>query len=270
MQKIVFNAHYLMYLDTAITDYWRALALPYEETMRQLGGDVYVKKASVEYLASARFDDVLDIGLTCSKVGNSSIIFDGAIFCGDKLLVRAELVYVFADPAQQTSLTVPQALRDVLAAYEAGEPMTVLKIGDWQTLGLDAGRVRKQVFVVEQQIPESEEWDDADAAAVHAVVYNRLGAALATGRLLVAGPKIAKIGRMASVRVLRGSGLGRSVLHALLGKAQERGDEQVVLHAQRSAAAFYAKVGFVEQGSPFDEVGIAHVEMVKIFKPLLV
>ena len=29
MQKIVFNGHYLMYLDTAVSDYWRALALPY-------------------------------------------------------------------------------------------------------------------------------------------------------------------------------------------------------------------------------------------------
>ena len=33
MQKIVFNAHYLMYLDTAVADYWRVLALPYEEAM---------------------------------------------------------------------------------------------------------------------------------------------------------------------------------------------------------------------------------------------
>ena len=33
MQKIVFNAHYLMYFDTAVADYWRALALPYEEAM---------------------------------------------------------------------------------------------------------------------------------------------------------------------------------------------------------------------------------------------
>ena len=27
MQKIVFNAHYLMYFDTAMSDYWRRLAL---------------------------------------------------------------------------------------------------------------------------------------------------------------------------------------------------------------------------------------------------
>lgn len=39
MQKIVFNAHYLMYFDTAITDYWRALAMPYTEGMALLQGD---------------------------------------------------------------------------------------------------------------------------------------------------------------------------------------------------------------------------------------
>jgi acyl-CoA thioesterase FadM len=44
MQKIVFNAHYLMYVDTAVADYWRALALPYEEAMHLLGGDLYVKR----------------------------------------------------------------------------------------------------------------------------------------------------------------------------------------------------------------------------------
>jgi hypothetical protein len=36
MQKIVFNGHYLMYFDTAMADYWRALALPYEATMQAL------------------------------------------------------------------------------------------------------------------------------------------------------------------------------------------------------------------------------------------
>ena len=29
MQKIVFNGHYLMYFDTAVGGYWRALAAPY-------------------------------------------------------------------------------------------------------------------------------------------------------------------------------------------------------------------------------------------------
>jgi YbgC/YbaW family acyl-CoA thioester hydrolase len=267
MQKIVFNGHYLMYFDTAIADYWRALALPYEETMHQLGGDLYVKKASLEYFASARYDDTLDVGLQCTRVGNSSITFTGGIFAGDKLLVTCELIYVYADPSTQTSRPVPLALREIFTAFEAGEAMTRLEVGNWQALGADAGRVRKEVFVQEQGIAESEEWDAADATAVHAVVYNRLKMPLATGRLLVGaaeqGRPVAKIGRMAAKRVLRGARLGRSVLDALVQRAQARGDSLVLLHAQRSAAGFYAKAGFSERGQPYDEVGIAHIDMVK-------
>ena len=111
MQKIVFNAHYLMYFDTAVADYWRALALPYEEAMHQLDGDLYVKKATVEFHASARMDDQLDIGLKCARIGNSSMQFTGAIFRGDQLLITGELVYVFADPATQTSRPVPPGRR---------------------------------------------------------------------------------------------------------------------------------------------------------------
>ena len=69
MQKIVFNAHYLMYFDTAMMDYWRALALPYEEAMLQLGGDLYVKKASIEFHASALFAEQLDVALKCERIG---------------------------------------------------------------------------------------------------------------------------------------------------------------------------------------------------------
>src|SRR6476659_6459190 len=77
-QKIVFNAHYLMYFDTAIAGYWRALAMPYAQTMDYLNGDLYVRKATVEYHGSARYDDVLDIGMRCASIGKSSILFSGA------------------------------------------------------------------------------------------------------------------------------------------------------------------------------------------------
>ncbi len=265
MQKIVFNGHYLMYFDTAVADYWRAMALPYEEAMHLLGGDLYVKKATVEYHASARYDDQLEVAMKCSRVGNSSMVFTGAIFRADTLLISGELVYVFADPATQTSKPVPQALRDILNAYEAGEPMVDVKLGDWASLGTDASRVRTQVFVEEQGIPMAMEWDEADKTAVHGVAYNLLGQAVATGRLLVHEPGVAKIGRMAVSRVLRGSHLGRDILHGLMHAAAARGDREVLLHAQRSAEGFYGRLGFTMRGEPFDEVGIPHVEM---FRPL--
>ena len=263
MQKIVFNAHYLMYVDTAMSEYWRALALPYEASMLALGGEMYVKKATVEYHASARLDDTLDVGLKCARIGNSSCLFTAGIFCGDRLLISAELVYVFADPATQTSKPVPPVLRETLLGYEAGEEVVSVKLGGWDALGTDAARIRTQVFVEEQRIPMEMEWDEADATALHAVAYNRLGQPLATGRLLQAEPGVGKVGRMAVHRVLRGSHLGRDLLHALMAQAAQRGDREVVLHAQRSAEGFYARQGFAVRGEPFNEVDIPHIEMAR-------
>ena len=128
MQRIVFNGHYLMYFDTAVAGYWRAMALPYAQTMEYLGGDLFVRKATVEYEGSARYDDVLEVGIRCSRVGTSSMVMTAGVFRADELLVSAELVYVFADPATQTSKPVPQELRDVLQAFEAGKPMVDVRV----------------------------------------------------------------------------------------------------------------------------------------------
>ena len=261
MQKIVFNAHYLMYVDTAVAGYWRALAMPYEEAMHLLQGDLYARKATVEFHASARLDDRLDVGLRFGRVGNSSMQILGAIFRGEDLLITCELVYVFADPATQTSRPVPPQLRALLTGFEAGEAMVQVKTGTWAELGEDAGRIRTEVFVREQRIPAELEWDADDATAVHAVAYNRLGQAIGTGRLLPASEGVARIGRMAVHQVLRGGRVGEQVLRTLAGVAQHRGDRAIELHAQRTARGFYERLGFTAQGEMFEEAGIPHVTM---------
>ena len=263
MQKIVFNGHYLMYLDTAAGDYWRALALPYQATMAAFAGDLYVKKAQLEYHASARYDDQLDIGMRCARIGTASMVFAAGVFRGDTLLVGGELVYVFADPASQTSRPVPDALRAALLGFEAGDAVTLLQTGDWATLRAAAAPLRQAVFVEEQGVPADMEWDSDDHTALHAVSRNRLGDVVATARLLPAQNGVARIGRMAVSPLLRGSGFGAEVLHALLQVARQRGDRQVLLHAQRSAEAFYARAGFVAHGEPFMEAGIPHIEMLR-------
>jgi YbgC/YbaW family acyl-CoA thioester hydrolase len=262
-QKIVFNGHYLMYFDTAVTGYWRALAMPYVQTLEYLGGDLFVRKATIEYERSARCDDVLDIGVRCARVGNSSMLFSVAVFRAEELLVSGELVYVFADAQTRTAKPVPQELRDVLQAFEAGKPMVEVRVGSWDELGREARAIRTAVFVEEQNIPAEMEWDDADESCVHAVAVNRFGMALATGRLLEHVPGVAKIGRMAVSRTMRGSRVGRAVLDALMKAARLRGDHEVVLHAQLSAAPFYARSGFSQRGTVFEEAGIPHVEMVR-------
>ena len=262
MQKVVFNGHYLMYIDTATSGYWRAMAAPYEDTLRYLGGDLFVRKSTLEYHAPARHDDVLDIGIRCGRIGNSSIVFNGVVFRQDEALVSAEMVYVFADAAERAPKPVPQELRELLQNFEAGRPMTTVRVGSWAELGADAHRIRSKVFIEEQGIPAEMEFDDADQACIHAVAYNHFGAPLATGRLLEHVPGVAKIGRMAVSQSMRGSRVGKAVLDALMKAARERGYREAVLHAQVSALPFYTRSGFVSRGSVFDEVGIPHIEMV--------
>ena len=260
-QKIVFNGHYLMYFDTAVAGYWRALALPYAQAMEGLGGDLYVRKATVEYHASARFDDLIEVGMRCARIGTSSIVFSAAVFRGDTLLVSGELVYVFADPATQTSRPVPPTLRQILEGFEAGESMLDVRVGGWSQFGAEAQAIRSAVFIDEQKVPADMEWDAADAECLHALARNRLGLALATGRLLDEAPGVARIGRMAVSQTLRGSGVGRAVLDALIEAARNRGKREVVLNAQLSALAFYRRAGFNTCGPVFEEVGISHIAM---------
>ena len=107
------------------------------------------------------------------------------------------------------------------------------------------------------------EWDDADADAVHAVAFNRLGRALGTGRMLEHVPGVAKIGRMA-VAARRGTAASAAPCSTRCStRRAARGDREAVLHAQLGAAPFYERAGFVRRGPEFDEAGIAHVEMLR-------
>jgi YbgC/YbaW family acyl-CoA thioester hydrolase len=261
LQQIVFNGHYLMYFDTAVAGYWRAMALPYQATMQALEGDLYVRKATLEYEGSARYDDLLDVGIRCERIGTRSMRLQCAVFRGEKRLVHGELVYVFADPATQTSRPVPQALRDLLLAFEAGVPMVDARTGDWAALGAAARPIRDAVFVVEQGIPAALEHDAADGAALHAVAYNRLGRALGTARLLPTDAGASKLGRMAVLAGMRGAGIGERLLGSLVEAARARGDREVFLDSQASAVGFYRRAGFAPRGAAFQEAGIEHQRM---------
>lgn len=260
-QKIVFNGHYLMYFDTAVCAYWRALALPYAKAMEIVAGDFYVRKASVEYHASAHYDDLLDVGIGCERLGNSSMVLATGVFRGETLLVSGELIYVFADPRTQTSRPVPQRLRDIIAAYEAGETMIEVRLCGWDEAREAALALRHEVFVAEQGLPQALASDDADTGALHALAVNRLGQVLASARLLAPAPGVARVGRMAVLQSLRGSGVGRAVLDRLLAAARARGDRQAVLAAQATALPFYRRAGFAAVGAPYVEAGITHQEM---------
>jgi predicted GNAT family N-acyltransferase len=126
--------------------------------------------------------------------------------------------------------------------------------GDWGSLREDAQKVRVEVFVIEQNVPVELEWDEGDEVSTHAVAYDEQGQPVATGRLLPDG----HIGRMAVSQSLRGKGIGKQVLVALLEHARQDGHEELVLHAQTHAVPLYEQQGFIVEGEEFIEADMPH------------
>ncbi len=122
-QDIVFNGHYLTYFDLGMTEYLRAMGFPYPAGLLDAGSDLFVVKANVEYKASARYDDEIDIYCRVSRIGRSSIQFLFEIYRDNDLLVTGENIYVNADPNTKQSASVPQVLRDAIRHFETLEPI---------------------------------------------------------------------------------------------------------------------------------------------------
>ncbi|MFJ6380278.1 GNAT family N-acetyltransferase [Kitasatospora sp. NPDC092039] len=133
--------------------------------------------------------------------------------------------------------------------------------------------VRREVFIVEQGIPEDEEWDDLDGTSEHLLAIGPDGRAVGTARLIfgeqareltggVEGRVL--LGRLAVVAAARGTGLGAELVRAVEAAGAGRGAVEVELHAQVGALGFYERLGYVAQGPVYDDAGIPHRTMTRV------
>jgi len=95
-QGIVFNAHYLMYFDLAVTEYFRWRGLAYAEFQEKFKLDFHVIRSLLNYKTPARFDDQLDICARATYRG-AKIFWDMSIFRGEELICNGELIYATVD-----------------------------------------------------------------------------------------------------------------------------------------------------------------------------
>ena len=119
-QSVVFNAHYLTYYDTAITEFFRWLGYDYTADVKATGVDFHTVKSLVEYKAPIRFDEEIEVGVRVGAIGNSSLKFDLAIFekRSDDLRATGEIVWVYTDQKTHRTVRVPDSMRDMLARGE--------------------------------------------------------------------------------------------------------------------------------------------------------
>jgi predicted GNAT family N-acyltransferase len=122
--------------------------------------------------------------------------------------------------------------------------------------------LRRDVFVKEQQVPESLEQDEWDATASHFLVYVS-DSVVGTARFRLIAPKVGKVERVAVLSRYRGQGIGRALMEQIEHYAAQSGVSEIILHSQDHAVPFYEKLGYRVQGAPFMDAGIPHLKMSK-------
>ena len=119
-QKVVFNAHYLTYFDTAITEYFQALPFDYMGRVERTGEDFHTVKTLIEYKKPILFNEDIEVYVLVSRVGRSSLTFRLEIHPQgiDDLRASGEVVWVNTDQITHLSVAVPDELKDLLSAFE--------------------------------------------------------------------------------------------------------------------------------------------------------
>jgi acyl-CoA thioester hydrolase len=115
-QNIVFNANYFAYFDVGMTELWRAAIGSYG-LMMERGVDMVVAEASARFLGAARFDDLLELEVSITRLGNTACTTRHRVLRDGEVLVDGEMRHVFVDPQTLEKLPIPDWLRESLAPW---------------------------------------------------------------------------------------------------------------------------------------------------------
>ena len=111
-QGIVFNAHYLTFFDSAMTEYLRHINYDYVQEVKDRNEDFHTVKTLVEYKQPIKFDQIIDVCIKVKKIGRSSLTFYIEIHPSkeDILLASGEVVWVNANQSTHKSAELPKDL----------------------------------------------------------------------------------------------------------------------------------------------------------------
>lgn len=120
--------------------------------------------------------------------------------------------------------------------------------------------IRRAVFQEEQQVEAGLDFDGLDEAATQMLAYWE-DQPVGTARIRYLSDRLAKIERVAVLAAYRGLGIGKQLMNGALDFLEKQGVPEAKINAQMQVKDFYEQLGFQQQGEPFYEAGMLHVEM---------
>jgi acyl-CoA thioester hydrolase len=116
----VYHASYLRFMERGRTNYLRLLGADqralFEETAREAPGFAFVVRSmQIEFLKSARMDDVLEIATVPEEVKGASILLHQRVTRGEDILIEAQVRVAFVSGGR--ARPIPKALRMAMDAH---------------------------------------------------------------------------------------------------------------------------------------------------------
>lgn len=127
-QGIVYNGAYLGYLEIGQAEYYRNLGFAIYIIPQSGYFDFVVVKSTQEFKAPAKVDEIIELHVRVSNIGNTSLTLNLEIYAegNDRLLTSIETVYVGYDTATESTRPVPDAIRELVIHFEeTGEVLPI-------------------------------------------------------------------------------------------------------------------------------------------------
>ena len=127
-QGIVYNGAYLGYLEIGQAEYYRNLGFAIYIIPQSGYFDFVVVKSTQEFKAPAKVDEIIEVYVRVSNIGNTSLTLNLEIYAegNNRLLTSIETVYVGYDTATESTRPVPDAIRELVIHFEeTGEVLPI-------------------------------------------------------------------------------------------------------------------------------------------------
>ncbi len=107
---VVFYANYLKFFERARTEWLRTVNLESSILLERYGALFVIKASNVEYHASARLDDELQVTAAVEKVGRASLVFYQEVRRGEQVLTSARITACWVDKAAWRPVAIPNEM----------------------------------------------------------------------------------------------------------------------------------------------------------------
>jgi acyl-CoA thioester hydrolase len=84
------------------------------------GQEFVMRACTIEYLAPAVFDDLIEVYVRVAKIGRTSVTFELAAYRArdDELMVTATQTLVLVDLEERKACPIPESYKEAIRAFE--------------------------------------------------------------------------------------------------------------------------------------------------------